>query len=322
MIHIPKTSGSSFIHFYGLGDTTALGSTMKACETHIDSHWPRIAQVTDPRWVKFKNGECNFISTHDTLHHAIEAISAVKRVSPSIVFTSLRDPLERLISLYAFGCCTVHSCVGNGANKMCEEWVPEAIRKHGLKALVDDKLCPRRDCEWVVSLNSIPAYGNILTWAFQDYSGAEDKGKDESEKLPYLSGHSEEGVLSAKARIETLDVIMLTEYNEESVCLFYWIVGKKLVGEERSPFLKAFNEECRVDSTGFANRDSIKSRSRNLSPHGDRLGYDLQKGITRGMLNEISIYKHGVSIFCRQMQEMVVESGIGFPRINMLCAQY
>jgi hypothetical protein len=115
---------------------------------------------------------------------------------------------------------------------------------------------------------------------------------------------------------------MLTEYNEESVCLFYWEVGKKLTGKERDPFSKAFNEECRVDSTGYPNKQGIKGRSNNLSLHGNRLDNDLQQGLSRSMRNEISLYKHGVLIFCRQMLQMIAESGIGFPRINMLCAEF
>jgi len=327
MIHIPKTSGSTFQHFYALGNTTALGRTMKACEKFLDSHWPRQASLADPRWVKFKKGECNFIPIHDTLYHAMEKIVAVKGMPPSIVFTSLRDPIERLISMYAYGCCTAlaSSCDGDGKQKKCEAWVPEAITKHGLMALVEkNKLCSPSECEWGPELLNLhqPNFGQIMTWTFQDYSDAKTGGKDELEKLNYLSGHSEESIHSAKVNIESLDVIMLTAYDEESVCLFYWTVGKKLIGKESDPFLKAFNEECRVDSTGFPNTGVFKDRSKNLSSHGNRIDNDLQQGLSRNLLNEISMYKHGVSIFCRQMQQMITQSGIGFPRINMLCNQY
>jgi hypothetical protein len=331
LTHVPKTSGWSFSLHYGIKSSSAIGTTLRSCgttgnpsigeELQPESAWARL-EHTDQRWLNLKEGRCNLVTAHDQSQRSQESIKAVTGKTP-FTFAFLRHPIERLFSLYSYLCITTDT--GN-----CWYFVPEAVQNFGIKSLSNPEHCPPNtlNCTHMsngifkdnVILNEGPQFGNALTWYFQDLPNEQIGGNT----ISYERAESEQALLSATKRLDGMDVVLLTEYNEESICLFYWkaytILNKDDDG--RGAFLHAFDEECRVTKSGFAPDRSILERSANSSPHSGRTDVEFLEKYKNMIQNDIKLYESGVRKFCRQVYEMTQETGVAFFRISRLCPSY
>ena len=309
LVHVPKTSGTNFAKNYGYGATTALGRTLRGCGDRPESHWPRLfSGKPHALWDALARGECNFIAAHSPAERAVRDVANVTGRAP-LTFTFLRQPVARVLSLYAFACQRGGCRSGGGG---LSGWAPPALKAHGLAALVNASLCPPAGLDCWQRDDEGPLWGNQHTFYFADVAptaAAVARGVDAS--------GSPDALAEAAARLATLDAVLLVEHMDASLCLFYW-VGSRADGVDRRAFQAAFDAECATDRD---NRN-VDPRRANRSPHRTQVDAAFLRDYRDVVRNDLELYERGRQLFCAQMRAMADATSVAFPDVELhLCSR-
>lgn len=243
-----------------------------------------------PLW-RLMSGQCNAVSAHGKM--AVNLAWVAPWWDDVLTFSILREPVQRALSNLAY-------C--RKGNRTSFSWCRFAVYRDGLAAVSPScKLCAwSSKCFQPLNRNGSddpltnfcdegPLFGNIHTFYFSDVGTDPD---------------APQAVAQAKSGLESLDVVGLVEFYEESICLFYFVAA-----------LDAhFDRECRPDGNGSA----WASRTANASPHQLMVDLGEYASYARAIANDIAIYAHARVLFSRQICDLEKATGVSFPRVHPL----
>ena len=317
---MPKTSGFSFQvnYVYGkeIGQPPVLAGLMQACNYPLDSHWPRMSRFdhswknhTDV-WERLKRHECNFVGAHGRAGLILPGLRSYVD-GPFFTFTFLREPIQRALSIMSFGCFTK----GKGDWRSCQKWqdfVPKAIRNHGMLGVGNASLCTRNQAKCIgynvfkaAAHDEGPIFASIQTWYFQRPWYADMPAQHVGNLVgdAYYTNeeaedpNSAQSQASAREGLRAMDAVLLTEHQDTSICLLY----------HRAGFQELFDSECRPGSNA-----KPSSRNANGSPHSLLMKYDELREYANLVRGDVSFYQYGVELFCQHLAELEQATDVAF----------
>eukprot|EP00613_Pedinella_sp_CCMP2098_P039592 CAMPEP_0171782436 /NCGR_PEP_ID=MMETSP0991-20121206/60852_1 /TAXON_ID=483369 /ORGANISM="non described non described, Strain CCMP2098" /LENGTH=469 /DNA_ID=CAMNT_0012390293 /DNA_START=109 /DNA_END=1518 /DNA_ORIENTATION=- len=291
--HVPKSSGENAIGM--LVDSTKgealLRGRLVGCAPGSRS---ALAQRQLP-WDNLKAGKCNFIFAHQkqatSLRKIREAVGPHREVR---TMTIVREPVARAISAFNMALTP-----GMGKSTMryktwpCAEFMPKSVCEQGsITAMVSDACKPATKC-WAMGGTEQnlcgdgesaegPLFGELLKFYFSDECQDQDDPKAAQQAI---------------ARLSAVDVVGLTEAQDETLCRVLWGWG----------FHEQFRVKCGPNSTEvFHSKHWGDQHVDGGTTPGEMEIY------AAGVADELAIYEHGTRVFVRGVKKMVAESGVSF----------
>ena len=274
--HVPKASGENALAL--MVDINAGAAILTGKLVSCVPHSRSALGATPAPFEKLRARDCNFVFAHQKHLATMDKVRAVVDKRARIyTFTLIREPVARAISAYFFG---------TPRPPACENFVPEPICKNGVGAMATAE-CAFTKC-WGVDNNQpfcAPSYGPLFGELLKFYFSTD-----------CLDTKPNGGAL--EAAIETLhniDVVGLTEEQDASFCILFWIWD----------FKDIFRRYC-----GDGNQLPRNVKRVNKSRTHVGISNSTTAAYTKAIPEELEVYSSGIHIFEGLVRTVTNNSGV------------